>query len=369
MPELRDLTDQQYSRLKVLDAARWIASVATAQTGGGQTSAVDLFKLRWPKSPHIPAIERMSVPMTLTKATVPALDATGLMLPSEFVAALVAASRPVSVLDRLIPLAVRAPFQTRVIAETVVPGLAAWAAAGGAKIPIAGSLEATTLAPTKVAAITVATEELLKLAAPGADTMLADILARSLSTFVDAQLTDPAVAAVADKSPASITNGLTPVPATADPAADMANLVAAFVGGGGHLESAVVLLSSQNAVALNLSGGDAFRDLTTAGGMMCGMVALASDGIGDRVVLVDAARLLIANDGQGSVDTTKNGAMEMVNPPLQNGAAGTGAALVSLWQNNLVALRLERFVNWDALDGAVAFIDNADYLGAVGSPT
>ena len=41
--------------------------------------------------------------------------------------------------------------------------------------------------------------------------------------------------------------------------------------------------------------------------------------------------------------------------------------MTSTWQLNMVAIRLERFINWQALDGAVAFLDNV-YLTIAGSP-
>ena len=60
----------------------------------------------------------------------------------------------------------------------------------------------------KIGGIVVSTLELIKLSSPAADGLVRqDLLARRRRTFVDRALLDPAAAAVAGVSPASITNG------------------------------------------------------------------------------------------------------------------------------------------------------------------
>ena len=136
------------------------------------------------------------------------------------------------------------------------------------RLPTAAELEqldGTALDPLKIAAIFVLTEEIVRFARPGADVLLLDVLAPQLARFADAQFIDPSVAAVSNISPASITNALTPLASTGDPGFDANNLIIEYVSNGGSLERAAFVLSSQNAVAMRLSGNDLFSDLTRSG--------------------------------------------------------------------------------------------------------
>jgi len=84
--------------------------------------------------------------------------------------------------------------------------------------------------------------------------------------------------------------------------------------------------------------------------------------------------MLLADDGQLAIRVSPEGAVQMSDAPTQDGGGGSPPAdpvartLVSLWQNNLVSLRAERFINWKS-GGAVAYVSSADYSdAAAGSP-
>ena len=363
MPELRDLTDSQYTNIKSLDAARWVGCLAFARLKHGQVSPLEVFRTKWPKSPHLSLLEQTMDRITRPKAAVGAIHGgASSLMPAEFMAALVTLARPLSVVEQVQRFTTRAPFNTRIIAESVVPTVAAWTGAGFPKIVIKGTLDSTSLPPRKIAAISISTEELLTFGALGSAEMMRSILVGSVAEKTDDSFTNPAVAAVADVSPASITHGITPVAFTGAPDVDFDNLDSAFVAGGGRMGRAVYLLSTANAQALSRSGGDGFQNVES--GKIGVVPALMSDGVGDRVILIDAPRVLIADDGAGAVDSTNAAAVEMSDAPTQNDIAGTGAALVSLWQNNLVGLLLERFINWEALPGAVAYLEGSFATGA-----
>ena len=232
------------------------------------------------------------------------------------------------------------------------------------RLPTAAELEqldGTALDPLKIAAIFVLTEEIVRFARPGADVLLRDVLARQLARFADAQFIDPSVAAVSNISPASITNALTPLASTGDPGFDANNLIIEYVSNGGSLERAAFVLSSQNAVAMRLSGNDLFSDLTRSGGAIAGIPAVASDAVGSILVLLDTARVLLADDGQLAVDASRNTSIEMSDAPSSH-AGTTGSSLVSMFQTDSVATKAERYINWIALTGAAAYTEDALYL-------
>ena len=78
------------------------------------------------------------------------------------------------------------------------------------------------------------------------------------------------------------------------------------------------------------------------------------------------ARVLVADSGEVAVDIARNATLEMSDDPTSASLAGSppepvATTQVSMFQTNSIALRVERFINWEALPGAVAYL-NADYL-------
>ena len=58
-------------------------------------------------------------------------------------------------------------------------------------------------------------------------------------------------------------------------------------------------------------------------------------------------------DGGVAIDVSEEAAIEMVDNP----AAPTASTVVlDLWSHNLAGYRVERFVNWQAVAGAVLYV-------------
>jgi hypothetical protein len=92
----------------------------------------------------------------------------------------------------------------------------------------------------------------------------------------------------------------------------------------------------------------------------------AQAGYGNLVVAVVASEINLADDGQVTVDMSREASLEMNDAPTQSGT--TGVSLVSLWQDNLVAFRAERYINWGLRrSGVVAALQSVNW-GGVGSP-
>ena len=111
---------------------------------------------------------------------------------------------------------------------------------------------------------------------------------------------------------------------------------------------AVVVLSETNALAftnaLNPLGQPLFPGATQTGGTIMGYQAVASQAAGTTVALIQPNAVLYADDGGVTIDVSREASLQMDtvldNPPLAT------TLLTSLWQNNLVGLRAERFINW-----------------------
>src|SRR5690606_2133183 len=167
----------------------------------------------------------------------------------------------------------------------------------------------TTLDELKVATITVVTEELLRKSSPAADAILRDALAAAVAERIDTDFIDPAKAASAGVSPASITNGVTPVPASGtgdadDIRADVRALMATFVAANNPPTSGVWIMSSATALALSLMvnplGQPEFPGVSMAGGTFLGLPVITSEYFaavtaGGYVALVNASDIYFAD--------------------------------------------------------------------------
>jgi hypothetical protein len=87
-----------------------------------------------------------------------------------------------------------------------------------------------------------------------------------------------------------------------------------------------------------MAGGFIFPDMSPTGGTIRGIPAIVTDGLAaGKVALLDGASMVGAMEPFDLLVSTE-GTVEMQTAPTQNSAAGTGASLVSLWQNNLTGI-------------------------------
>jgi hypothetical protein len=95
---------------------------------------------------------------------------------------------------------------------------------------------------------------------------------------------------------------------------------------------------------------------------------IASDYVGTIVVLVNASDIFEADDGEISIDASREASLEMSDTPTQDSAAATpvAATLVSMFQTNSVAIRAERTINWMRRRAtSVVYLTGVDWGGAV----
>jgi hypothetical protein len=191
-----------------------------------------------------------------------------------------------------------------------------------------------------------------------------------MGQFLDVQFNDPAVAAVANVNPASVTNGATSAAASgvtgAAAKADLSARVATFTAAGIPLEGSVWLMNDSNAFGLGLSmnalGQPLFPGVGVGGGSIFGIPIIVSNNVSTRVILMHAPSILFADDGGVSIDVSREASIQMDSAPTNPTDATT--VLVSLWQRNLVGLKAERFITWiRARTAAVTYITGAAYNG------
>jgi HK97 family phage prohead protease len=258
-----------------------------------------------------------------------------------------------------IPELNRVPFRVPLLTQGT-GATASWVGEGKAKPLTRMGFSRTTLEPLKIATIAAVTKELLADSSPAADMMLRNELAAAVRERSDIDFIDPSVTATPGVRPASITNGVSGIPATgtgdaADVRTDIRALFAAFRAANNPPRSGVWIMNSNTAIALGLMtnalGQAEFPGIDANGGRLLGMPIIVSDHVpadtnGHIVVLLNAQDVYYADDGGVTVDTSEHASLEMSDAPSHDSVTPTAASLVSMWQTNSVAFRAEQRLNY-----------------------
>ncbi len=274
-----------------------------------------------------------------------------------------------------IPALTRLDFYTPYVTQTG-GGEAYWVGEGKPKPLTSFDFDRSTLTPLKIANICVLTEENIKFSTPNSDMIVRDQLSKAIIAGIDIAFVDPANAGSATVKPASITNGADAIAAEGtgdadDVRKDIKSLISKFAVAYNNTGNGVIIMSQTNAIGLamltNALGQQEFPGMTRNGGILFGYPVIVSQAIGSVVVMVDASQIFLGDDGGIDVAISREASLEMKSVPLQDGMApGTGAALVSMFQSNMVAIRAERMINWKrARLTAVAYLTGAVWGGAV----
>ncbi len=340
---------------------------------------LDIVRREWPDDSALQRyFQKAAVPAGTTTNALWAgnlVDTTNLT--SEFIEFL----RPQTVIGR-IPNLRRVPFNVRVTGQTT-GAVANWVGQGKGKPVTSFQTNAQTLLFTKIAAIAVVTEELVRFSSPSAEALVRDELARAVIERMDVDFIDPAHAAVANVNPASITNGVTPLSSAGASAdnirTDLQNLLEQFILNNMNVSNVVIIMPNTLALAasllVNSLGQREFPDLTPNGGTLMGIPVVTTQyaanqsGSGNLVIALDPTAVFLADDGQVTVSASGEATIEMSDAPTQDSTVPTASTGVSMFQTNSLAIRAERYINWAKFRTmAVSFIDDANW-GSIGSPS
>ncbi|MEI2415495.1 phage major capsid protein [Orrella sp. JC864] len=245
----------------------------------------------------------------------------------------------------------RLPFETPTLRQN--QQLAASWVAEGKPIPLTiSAFDRAKLEQRKIGSILPVTVELLKGAGADFESALNRVLSGAVAGLEAASLTDPLNAGVPDESPASLTYGVTPVPGSTDPLADIETLLDGFLG---DLEASVLVTSPRAGLVLHSAG---FESTGVRGGDVAGLVHVTSGAVPDnRVILLDPTGIALADDGV-ILDTSEQGTLQLAD---SNGDPTD--EYISLWQQNLAAIKVVRYLNWLDLRGdSVAYTDSAQWV-------
>lgn len=342
-------------------------ALAMAHAKGNVMLAHEIAKDRFKDTPEVANILKASIALGGTrelalnaKAAVTAVSSTDTAvtqyqdLEDEFVELL----RPATIIGRMERLN-RIPFLSRVGRQ--LTGVSGSFVGEGAPKPVQKqTYDNVTLGFAKAAVIVVMSDEAVRFTTIKAEMRARDDMVKGISTYLDKRFMDPAFSGVANVSPASITNASARVQASGTTLAaidsDVRGMMAPFTASDVDPSSAVWVMSAGTALRLALKRNaydePAFpgmgNAISTGRGEWYGLPVLVSNAMvasgspgENQIALVTQQEVYMADDGGISIDMSQEASVQM------NDAPSAGAqSLVSLWQNNLVGIRAERYINW-----------------------
>jgi HK97 family phage major capsid protein len=260
--------------------------------------------------------------------------------------------KPIEILSTIAPSTRRVPFNVRV-SRTLTGSTAATFVAENALVPaVSATFDTLTLRIAKLAKIVVITRALAEHSTPSAVATIQRDLVRAIAWGVDTALFD-SNAAVPQLRPAGLLNGVTATPgATLDAA--LGALWLAVSGGVSEAPFYVATPAVGERVsrARHTSGAALFPAAGPRGGEIGTVRLLTSPAApADKLVLLDAAQLLVADDGV-TLSASDDASVVMDDAP-----AGT-TTMHSLFQQNDVGVQAARFVYWvKGRADAVGYVD------------
>jgi HK97 family phage major capsid protein len=253
----------------------------------------------------------------------------------------------------------------------------------GAPIPVSKlATGSDSLGIAKAAGMVVLDKELIMSSSPAAEVLVRNDLANTIAQFLDVQFIAPDYAAVANVSPASITNDVAPVASAGTSAANLrsdayglfTNFDANNLTGAGFVWVTTPRVARAISSMLTTLGEPLYPTVTPTGGTFLGYPIVVSNssmqvgspvsGEGNLLVLVHAPSIAMADEGGLTIDASEEAAIQMLdNPTNTSTGATTATSMVSMWQTGSVALRAIRFINWKKRRSfAVAYIKDANYV-------
>ncbi|WP_250532427.1 phage major capsid protein [Caballeronia sp. ATUFL_F1_KS39] len=347
-------------------------AIALARSRGNLMQAVEVARGWRESTPEVETVLRAAVAAGTTtdpEWAAPLVEYQNMT--GEFIELL----RPATIIGRINGFR-RVPFNVQMPAQKT-SSTAQWVGEGKPKPVSKLTFDTMRLGFAKVAGIVVLTDELVRFSNPSAEDIVRRDLVETITQLLDHDFVDPAKAEVPDVSPESITHNATYIDASGDTADalrwDVRSLFSAFTANNASVAGAYWIMDPVIALTIGMMvnplGQAEFPGIDQNGGTLYGLPVICSTNIPKYtddtfyIILVKPSEVLMADDGGVALDASREASLQMDDAP-----TGDGSKLVSLWQQNMIALRAERFINWKPRRMlACAYIRGANY-GAPEAP-
>ncbi|KGD55420.1 phage major capsid protein [Burkholderia pseudomallei] len=205
------------------------------------------------------------------------------------------------------------------------------------------------LTHTKVAAISVLSDELIRFSNPAAEALVqADLLkaaAKGLDlSFLGTDAGEPNI------SPAGLLNDIKPTPASGTSPLNLIDDVQAvlkpYIDLNYDMSSAIFVMTPALALRIsglrNALGGKYFPNIDMNGGTLESVRVITSNNApANSIVLLIQDEIYLSEDAAPSIDLSREASILMDDSP-----DGSSVTPVSMFQNGMVAIRIEQLINW-----------------------
>ena len=246
-----------------------------------------------------------------------------------------------TVFDKLSSLMTNVPFNSR-IASQATGSSSEWVGEGAEKPVTNPTFDSVEIKEHKLASIVIITDELLRNASPSVDKLILSDLVAATAAKIDSTFLDSVVADAV--RPEGLLHGVTAVTATGRDAAgysaDLAKLKAQFIGNNLSLAGVYYVMSEVQASELaelrDVMGNTYFTGMNAGYNQktLGGIPVLETQTADKKIILVKPSEILLADDGGVQVAYSDQATIK------------NGAATVNLWQENKLAIRVERYISW-----------------------
>ncbi len=365
MQMLRDFTEERKAKLAMIQASRIFNCLVLAKGEPSTAAQIASNRRKWADSIQINQIFMAAVTGQSTSSEPGLVPIRGNDL--------LEVIRPATIIGKLQGLK-RTAFDA---ALTVMSGgtAAAWVGEGK-PAPLSKptfSRLASPLGRLKIMAMCVEAEELVKSGDPDSEITIGSDFVRACVVAADSAFIDPGSAAVATVRPASVTYGAPAFASSGATAllidADLGRLIESLLARGSTLESAAWVIHPITAAFLarlrNVNGDYAYPDVTVLGGSLMGLPVIVSASVPHggspsiaSIVLLDASRIWLAEDGAMELGISKAALLQMLDNPTNDSVTPTATSMVSMFQTDSIALRGVRTINWKIADAGFAAVLN-----------
>jgi hypothetical protein len=225
------------------------------------------------------------------------------------------------------------------------------------------SLTGAQQSPLKAHAVVVVSQELAKSTIGNATALIQNEMQNSLAVVTDSAFLNVLTNGVA----AFTSSGAT----SESVLTDIAGLLQAVGTGQGsrlYLITTPLIAKMLSVIGTTTTSGQrAFPDMTPLGGVLCGIPCLVSDAVTEGQIILADASGIAAGSGDVLLQELNEAAIEMETAPSSPPTASTN--FLSLWQNNLTAIVIERwFVATRLRSNSVAVVFNSAFYRTGFSP-
>ncbi|AOJ42706.1 phage capsid protein [Burkholderia lata] len=223
----------------------------------------------------------------------------------------------------------------------------------------------------KVYAIAAFSDELIRFSNPAAEALVQADLLKATAQGLDRTFIGNG-AAVANVSPAGMLNGVAGVKASGSEAlhliADIQTLTAPAIAANLDLSRALLVMSPARAQAIgamrNALGAKYFPDISKDGGTLENYPVITSNNCpGDQIVFLIPDEVYLSEDAGPQIDITREASIIMDSDP-----ENATTAPVSMFQNNMVAVRIGQFINWQKRRNLAANVITGATYGSTVTP-